>query len=123
MLFNVALIAAGIGKAFLQSLKQDGTKVKALAGDEAQKLSASLATIGQLLRDGDIDQEEAEALVDVQKNATEAVFASLEGIGRAAARRATHAGLETAVAAVDGAIGLPLVATVLHLPQATVAGG
>lgn len=119
MLFDIAVIAGGMAKAFLTSLKQDGGKIKALAADEAKKLAMSLATIGQLLKDGEIDREEAEALIDVQKAATETVFASLEGVGRAAARRVTLAGLSSAAAAVDAAIGLPLVTT---LTGAAVAG-
>lgn len=118
MLFDVAMIAAGMGKAFLDSLRQEGVAVKALATDEANKLAASLATIGQLLRDGEIDQEEAEALIAVQKNATETVFASLQGIGRVAARRATRAGLSTAVSVVDAAIGVPLLGTLLAVASA-----
>lgn len=110
MLFDIALVAGGMLKAFLGSLKQDGDKLSALAETEAQKLALSLAVVGRMLKDGDIDYEEAEALLDVQKAASEVVFASLEGIGRVAARRATQAGLQSAVAVVDGAIGLPLVA-------------
>jgi hypothetical protein len=111
MLFDVALVASGMANAFLRSLKADGTKIKALAADEAQKLALSLATVGELLRAGDIDREEAEALIDVQRAATETVFAALEGIGRAAARRATRAGLSSAAGAVDKAIGIPFVTT------------
>lgn len=117
MLLNIALIAGGMAKEFLASLKADSAKIKALAADEAQKLAMSLATIGQMLREGDIDQEEAEALVEVQRAATETVFASLEGIGRVAARRATRAGLSSVVEAVDGAIGVPLVGTLIGEPQ------
>lgn len=114
MLFNVALVAGGIADAFLRSLKADGAKIKALAADEAQKLAMSLATVGEMLRAGDIDREEAEALIDVQKAATETVFAVLEGIGRAAARRATRAGLASAADTVDRAIGIPLVTTLIE---------
>ncbi|MEG3166521.1 hypothetical protein U1701_18275 [Sphingomonas sp. PB2P19] len=118
MLFNVAIIAGGMVKAFLSSLKQDSAKVKALAENEARKLAASIEIIGQLLLAGEIDQPEAEALIDVQKNATETVFASLEGVGRAAARHATRAGLTSIVGAVDSAIGMPLVGAVIGLVAA-----
>ena len=111
MLFDVALVARGMADAFLRSLKADGTKIKALAADKAQKLALSLATLGELLRAGEIDREEAEALIDVQRAATEKVFAALEDIGSAAARRATRAGLSSAAGAVDKAIGIPFVAT------------
>lgn len=114
MLFNIGLIASGMLDAFLSSLKQEGVKIKALAADEAQSLATSLATIGQLLADGNIDRDEAEALIEVQRFATEAVFASLEGIGRVAARRATSAGLSSAVGAVDGAIGVPLLSALIR---------
>jgi hypothetical protein len=111
MLLNIALIAGGMVKAFLKSLSVDGQIIKALAANEAEKLASSLNTIGQLLRDGDIDQDEAETLIEVQKAATEAVFASLEGVSRTVARRATREGLASAASAVDGAIGVPLIAT------------
>ena len=118
MLFNIAIVAGSMARAFLGSLRQDSATIRALAEDEARKLTGSLETIGQLLRDGEIDQEEAEALVEVQKGATEAVFASLEGIGRAAARRATRAGLTSAVGIVDAAIGVPLVGSLVGLVEA-----
>lgn len=120
MLLNVALIAGAITKSFLSSLKGSSATLKKLATDEAHKLAMSLATIGQMLADGDVDQDEAEALIEVQKSATEAVFSSLEGVGRVAARNATRAGLSSVVSVVDGAIGLPLVATLIGqaAPQA-----
>ncbi|PZQ59007.1 MAG: hypothetical protein DI544_12550 [Sphingomonas taxi] len=115
MLLNIAAVGGTMAAAFLKSLKADGAKIKALAGAEAQKLATSIATIGELLKDGDIDQEEAEALIEVQQAATVAVFASLEGIGRVAARRATSAGLGSVTALVDGVIGIPLLGSLTQV--------
>lgn len=114
MLFDIAVVAGGMVRAFLGSLNEDSRTVKALAEDEARKLSMSLLTIGQLLKDGEIGRDEAEALIEVQRAATETVFASLEGISRVAARNAVRAALSGAAAVVDGAIGLPLVGTLVN---------
>lgn len=123
MLLDIPLIAAGMAGAFLSSLRKDSATIRALAGDEAQKLTRALTTIAQLLESGDIDAEEAEALIDVQRAATEAVFASLEGIGRVVARRATRAGLTSAVTAFDGVIGFPLLAGLTAAAAPRVADG
>lgn len=113
MLLNVALIGASMTKAFITSLKTDSVRLKALAAAEAEKFALSLATIAQLLTDGEIDQEEADVLIAIQRSATESVLASLAGVSAVAARRATSAALTSVVASVDTVIGLPLVSASL----------
>lgn len=113
MVLDVALIGARVTGAFLSTLKSDGAQIKALAQVEGQKLATSLAAIAELLATGDIDPEEAEALIAVQKSATEAVFASLKGISQVTARHATRAALTAVIASVDDVIGVPLIGTVL----------
>lgn len=126
MLLDIALIGARLTQAFIASLKSDGAQVKALAEAEGTKLATSLDVIATLLAEQQIDTEEADALVAIQKSATEAVFASLKGISQVAARRATHAALASIVGSVDAVIGVPLVATAIGLitpPVAPVATG
>ena len=113
MLLDVALIGAGMAKAFVKSLKSDSAQLKALGAAEAEKFAVSLATIARLLTEGQIDQEEAEVLVGIQKSATESVLSSLAGVSAVSARRATKAALKSVVASVDTVIGVPLIAAVL----------
>ncbi|UVO51136.1 hypothetical protein M0208_11610 [Sphingomonas sp. SUN019] len=113
MVLNVALIGASMAKAFVTSLKTDSKQLKALAEAEAEKFAVSLATIARLLAAGEIDQEEAEVLIGIQKSATEAVLASLAGVSAVAARRATRVALSSVVGSVDAVIGIPLVSATL----------
>lgn len=109
MLFDLGIVAAGMAKEFIGSLQTDSRALKTLAEAEAKKIAVSLEAIGQMFKDGDISEVEAQTLLEVQRAASETVFASLEGIGRVAAKRAVNAGLSGAATIVDGAIGLPLI--------------
>lgn len=113
MVLDVALIGASMTKAFVTSLKTDSRQLKALAAAEAEKFAVSLTTIARLLAAGEVDQEEAEVLIGIQKNATESVLASLAGVSAVAARRATRAALASVVSRVDAVIGVPLIGTSL----------
>jgi orotate phosphoribosyltransferase-like protein len=113
MVLDVALIGASMTKAFVTSLKTSSSQLKALAAAEAEKFAVSLATIARLLAAGEVDQEEAEVLIGIQKSATESVLSSLAGVSAVAARRATRAALTSVVASVDSVIGIPLIGTSL----------
>ncbi len=114
MVLDIAAIVANMTKAFVGSLKADGGHLKALATAEAEKLGTSLATVARLLAQGEIDREEAEVLISIQKSASEAVLASLQGVSAVAARRATKAALGSVLASVDGVIGFPLIGGLIN---------
>ena len=101
----------------LASLRTDSGKVKALAMAEADALAHALDRIADLLAGGQIDAAEAQVLIRIQIDASEAVLASLAEVGRLAAHRAVGQALTGAARLVDAVIGVPLAAVVLQLAR------
>ena len=108
MPFDIAQVGTQIGTTILTSLKNDSGKVKAMALAEGDKLALALAKVAELLAERQIDGEEAALLVRVQKDASEAVLASLAEISRVAASKAVMLGLKGVAAVADAASGVPI---------------
>ena len=108
MSLDIASLGSQIGTSILTLLKSDSGKVKAMALAEGDKLALALSQITALLTQRQIDGEEAALLVRVQKDAREAVLASLAEISRVAASRAVLLGLQRVADVVDVASGVPI---------------
>ena len=108
MSLDIASLGSQIGTSIVASLKSDSGKVRAMALAEGDKLALSLAKVAELLAQREIDGEEAALLVRVQKDASEAVLASLAEISRVAASKAVMLGLKGVAGVVDAASGVPI---------------
>lgn len=115
MPFDIEQIGQQIAAAIIASLKTDSAKVAALAEAEGHKLAYSFARIGEMLAQQQIESGEAEILARVQKNASEAVLASLAEVGRVAAGEAMAQALGSVIGIVDRATGFPILATLLQV--------
>jgi hypothetical protein len=82
--------------------------VKDYAETESEKMASTLAKIAELKASNQIDEQQAEALLDMQKHAMQAVLLTVEGIGLIAAQNAINAGLGAIKDVVNKAIGFPL---------------
>ncbi|MGA3244400.1 MAG: hypothetical protein ABSE41_07285 [Bacteroidota bacterium] len=82
--------------------------VKDYAESEAAKMAKTLETVVQLRVAGKIDDQQAQALVEMQKNAMQAVLLAIQGIGLIAAQKAINAALAAVKDIVNKAIGFPL---------------
>ena len=105
MPIDIARIAAQLAGTLFGSLHSDISKVKALVRLEAERVAAALAAIAGLLADGQIDSDEAAILLRIQKDASEAVLASLAEVSRVSAHRALS--LALVVALVQGILPVP----------------
>jgi hypothetical protein len=114
MTFNISQAAMHLAAQIIGSLKTDSARVKALAVSEGKHLAYGLARIAELLGSGQINGEEAEMLVRVQRDASEATLAALAEISRIAARKAIGRGLEAITGLVDQVIGMPLIGNALR---------
>ena len=113
MPLDIASLGSQIGTCILTSLGSDSGKVKAMALAEGDKLALALSQIAGLLAQRQIDGEEAALLVRVQKDASEAVLATLAEISRVAASKAVLLGLQGAAGVVDAASGVPILGPIL----------
>jgi hypothetical protein len=82
--------------------------VKDYAETEAEKMAKTLATITELHVAGKIDEQQAQALLDMQKHSMQAVVLAIEGIGVVAAQNSINAALGAVKDVVNKAIGFPL---------------
>jgi hypothetical protein len=82
--------------------------VKDYAETEVEKMSNTLSNITELYVAEKIDEQQAQALLDMQKHAMQAVLLAVEGIGLIAAQNAINAALGAVKDSVNKAIGFPL---------------
>ncbi len=93
MTIDLAALAAPLGQAMLASLGTDSARLKALALAEAEALAHALARIAALAASGSVNSEEAQILLRIQRDASEAVLASLAEVSRVSAEKAVGAAL------------------------------
>ena len=82
--------------------------VKDYAETESEKMAATITNITELVAADKIDQDEAQALLDMQKHSMQAVLLTVEGIGLIAAQQAINAALAAIGGIVNKAIGFAL---------------
>lgn len=108
----MALDAEQLARAMLTAikpvLKRHWADAKEFAGSESQKMATTLAMIAKLKSSGQLNEQQAAALLEMQKQSMQAVLLAVEGIGLIAAQKAINAALAAVSDAVNGAIGFPL---------------
>jgi N-acetylmuramic acid 6-phosphate (MurNAc-6-P) etherase len=108
MPIDVNATAQSMLNAMLGILQQNYPNTQTHATSEAAKLAHSLAQIVELKVAGQINEGEAALLLEMQKNATRAVFLSIEGMGLLMAEQAINAALGVVRQAINTAIGFVL---------------
>ena len=89
-------------------LGQRWDEVQKYAKEEAAKMAAVLAKIELQKLNGTISEQQASILLDMQKNASRAVLAAMEGVGEMAAVQALNAALESLKEPINQALGFKL---------------
>ncbi len=97
------MLAAALGV-----LKDKGPGVKTYAESEFKKLSETFVTIQKAKLSGEITEDQARLLLDMQKNATRAVMLTVEGLGIVTVEQAINAALAVVRDTVNAAIGWTL---------------
>ena len=113
MTFDIAGIAARLAAAMIASLRSDSGKVKALAIAEGESLAHALARIAGMVAQGQISREEAAVIIRIQRDASEAVLASLAEVSRVAAHRALGLGMKDIIGQIEHIVGRPLIGELL----------
>lgn len=83
--------------------------VSAYAESESKKTAETLSTIAEELAKQQIDQEQARALLEMQKHATRTVLLTIEGIGLVAAQTAINSAFDAISKVVNDAVGFTLI--------------
>jgi|SRR5664279_5078098 len=108
MPLNVQDLARQMTAAAAGQFKKQWPDVKSYAESEFQKLAHAIVFIGEERVAGQIDETEGALLLDMQKNASRAVFLTIKGIGLLTAEAAVNAALDVVRTAVNTALGLTL---------------
>src|SRR4051812_19416124 len=106
---NIGDIAKSVLAAMKGVLTAAWKDVRDYAESESKKLAQTLASIVKLAASGQIDQDQAGILLDMQKHAARAVLLTIAGIGVLAAEQAVNAGLAAVAAGVNKVVGFALI--------------
>ena len=86
----------------------DWPKARDYAGPEFARLAQAVRDIAALHAAGRISDLEARSLFEIHRNTTRVVFLTVEGLGLIAVENAINAAVGAARAAVNTALGFPL---------------
>lgn len=103
-------VGVQMGQAAAGVLSTYAQNIKAYAEGEGKKLASCLVTIEALRATNQISEEEASLHLDLQKNASRAVFMSVHGITLIAAESAINAALGVIKTAINTELGFVLIA-------------
>lgn len=109
MSLDIGSMAEQMLGAALPVLKTDGEDAASFAKTECTKLAQTLASLGEQLAAGQINQQQAALLLDMQKNAFRNVMLTVEGLGLLAVEAAINAALGVVKSLVNSAIGFALI--------------
>ena len=90
-------------------LKEKWPDARAFAKIEFQKIAHTIVGIGEMLAAKQINTDQAELLLDMQKNASRSVMLAIEGLGILAVEEAINAALDAVKTVVNKAIGFALI--------------
>jgi len=90
-------------------LRAQWPAIRSYADAEFRKLAQTLELILQEQATGQISNQEAAILLDMQKQATRSVLTALQGLGAVAAEEAINAALGAVKGIVNGALGWTLI--------------
>jgi len=108
MAFNIDQLIGAMLAAVKPVLVKDWGEAAPYAKTEATKIAHTLANIAELRAANQINDDQAAALLDMQKQASQAVLLAIEGIGLIAAQKAINAALAAVRDVVNGALGFSL---------------
>ena len=107
---DIGNLASQMLNAALPILQKDGVDAASFAKTEFTKIAQTIVAIGEQLAEGQIDAQEAQLLLDMQKGASRNVLLTIEGLGLLAVEAAVNAALNVIKTAVNTALGVALIA-------------
>ncbi len=108
MPLDVGAIVESMGTSAAGVLKSKWPGVRSFATTEFQKIAQTVVAIGEGVASGQITEEQAPLLLDMQKNASRAVLAALEGMTLIAAEQAINAALNAVKGPINAFVGFAL---------------
>lgn len=110
MALKVATLASQMLAAALPILKKDAKEAQAFAKLEFTKIAQTIVAIGEQVAVGQINQQQAGLLLEMQKGASRNVLLTLKGLALLGVEAAINAALKVVKSAVNTALGFALIA-------------
>ncbi len=109
MSLDVGTLAQQMLAAALPVLKKDAADAEAFAKTEFTKIAQTIVSLGEQVAAGQINQQQAGLLLDMQTSASRSVLLTLKGLALLAVEQAINAALDVVKAAVNTALGFTLI--------------
>jgi hypothetical protein len=109
MALHVQTLASQMLVAALPLLKKDAQNAESFASMEFTKIAQTIVAIEGQLAAGEVDQQEAELLLEMQTTASRNVLLTLKGLALLAVEDAINAALDVIRTAVNTAVGFALI--------------
>ena len=110
MALDVGTLANNMLAAALPILKKGAQDAESFAKTEFAKIAQTIVSIGEQVAAGQINQQQAGLLLDMQTSASRNVLLCLEGLALLAVEEAINAALAVVKTAVNTALKFPLIA-------------
>jgi hypothetical protein len=110
MPLDVQDLASKMIAAAVPILSKDAKNAEAFAKTEFTKIAQTIASIGQMLSAGQINQQQAALLLDMQRSASRNVLLTLQGLALLAVENAINAALNVVKTVVNTDLGFALIA-------------
>jgi len=109
MALDVGTLVSQMLGAALPILKKGAEDAESFAKTEFTKVAQTIVSIGEQLAAGQINEEQAGLLLDMQKSASRNVLLTLEGLALLAVEEAINAALDVVKTVVNKAVGFALI--------------
>jgi len=109
MALDVGTLVSQMLGAALPVLKKGAEDAESFAKTEFTKVAQTIVSIGEQLAAGQINEEQAGLLLDMQKSASRNVLLTLEGLALLAVEEAINAALDVVKTVVNKAVGFALI--------------
>jgi hypothetical protein len=96
--------------AALPILKKGAQDAESFAKTEFTKIAQTIVSIGEQVAAGQVNQQQASLLLDMQTSASRNVLLTLQGLALLAVEEAINAALDVVKTAVNTALRFPLIA-------------
>ena len=106
---DVGTLASQMLEAALPILKKGAQEAESFAKTEFTKIAHTIVAIGEQVATGQISQQQAGLLLDMQKSASRTVLLTLEGLALLAVEEAINAALDVIKGVVNTALKFPLI--------------
>ncbi|HEX5050779.1 MAG TPA: hypothetical protein VFZ65_03305 [Planctomycetota bacterium] len=105
---DLEALVKDMGKAALPFLKAGAARAREYGKAEADKMARTAVLLAKGVAAGTIDEDEANLVLDVQRNASRSILLTIKGLGIVSVEKAINAAMEVLRKGIEAATGVVL---------------